>query len=312
MNEEEKLKMAYKLIQEEKYDEAAKIYFPLARKGCATAQIDAGICCLKGWGVPVNDTAAMKWFTRAAKKDIAYAQYCLARCYHHIVLCDRKKALAWYRKAADQGQREAQTILGVWYFYGREVDEDKATAVTWFEKAAAQGDMDAQYNLAFCYSCGYGVDRDVAKAVEWFREAAKQGDGDAKTILGICYSTGKGVKVNKKVALTWYYGHMYPTKESKDLYKRLTENIMTAMNTDVASNVMPEKEVFRNIGINIRCYRVYKAMTREELAERACISQYCLTNIERGAKVENIPMAAYVRIAKALDIDVWKLCSGKY
>lgn len=48
-------------------------------------------------------------------------------------------AAKWYRKAADQGFAESQFILGLCYYEGKGVEQNKAEAVKWFRKAAEQG-----------------------------------------------------------------------------------------------------------------------------------------------------------------------------
>lgn len=53
----------------------------------------------------------------------------------------------------------------------------------WFKKAADQGNVDAQNNLGVMYYTGEGVPKDMAKAREWLRKAAAQGNADAKANL---------------------------------------------------------------------------------------------------------------------------------
>ena len=45
----------------------------------------------------------------------------------------------------------------------------------WFRKAASQGDVDAQYLLGMCYEEGLGVQADRGEAYEWYARAAAQG-----------------------------------------------------------------------------------------------------------------------------------------
>ncbi|MDR1485939.1 MAG: SEL1-like repeat protein [Planctomycetaceae bacterium] len=45
------------------------------------------------------------------------------------------------------------------------------------------GDAYAQYSLGVCYYKGDGVKEDKAEAVTWFRKAVELGDADAKKIL---------------------------------------------------------------------------------------------------------------------------------
>ena len=60
---------------------------------------------------------------------------------------DHEEAVKWYRKAADQGDADAQFNLGVMYYNGEGVPEDDKEAVKWWRKAAEQGHAEAQYFL---------------------------------------------------------------------------------------------------------------------------------------------------------------------
>ena len=55
------------------------------------------------------------------------------------------------------------------------VPKNASQAVTWYRKAAEQGDADAQFNLGVMYAKGVGVPKDASQAVTWFRKAAEQG-----------------------------------------------------------------------------------------------------------------------------------------
>ncbi len=57
---------------------------------------------------------------------------------------DEVKSVYWFRKAANQGYADAQHSLGVCYFLGNGIKENKEKAKEWFEKAAAQGHKNAQ------------------------------------------------------------------------------------------------------------------------------------------------------------------------
>ena len=60
---------------------------------------------------------------------------------------DDGEAVAWFRKAAEQGYVDAQCNLGVMYRRGRGVPQDDAEAAAWYRKAAEQGLPEAQFNL---------------------------------------------------------------------------------------------------------------------------------------------------------------------
>jgi TPR repeat protein len=51
------------------------------------------------------------------------------------------------------------------------VPRDDAEAVRWYRKAADQGDADAQRNLGLMYATGRGVARDDVEAWRWLRKA---------------------------------------------------------------------------------------------------------------------------------------------
>ena len=65
---------------------------------------------------------------------VSGAVYALGRGWRRTT-----EAVAWYRKAAEQGLPDAQCYLGIMYGAGRGVPQDYGQAVFWFQKAAAQG-----------------------------------------------------------------------------------------------------------------------------------------------------------------------------
>ncbi len=59
------------------------------------------------------------------------------------------------RTLADQGYAAAEDALGTLYFTGHGVPQDYLLAVAWYLKAANQGDPDAQNNLGALYEDGF-------------------------------------------------------------------------------------------------------------------------------------------------------------
>ena len=66
---------------------------------------------------------------------------------------------------------------------------DYRTAVAHWKKAAKDGNANAQCNLGACYAQGLGVSQSYESAFEWYRKAAVQGNDVAQCNLGNCYST---------------------------------------------------------------------------------------------------------------------------
>ena len=108
------------------------------------------------------------------------------------------------RQSAERGDAEAQLALGVRYYNGVDVEQDKKEAANWFRKAAEQGNAEAQSCLGDCYMLGDGVEKDTAEAVKWYRKAADQGLAIAQRAIGLCYLNGEGVKQDAVEAVKWF------------------------------------------------------------------------------------------------------------
>lgn len=148
---------------------------------------------------------ALRWLERAQQGD-AEAQFMLGECYHcgKGVTKDDTSAFSWFRKAAEQNDRNAQYNLGVMYNSGIGTAPDYAQSAFWFRKAAEQGDTAAQRSLAIQYYYGRGVTQDYAQAVVWFKKAAEQGDADSQFMMGQCCLSGKGIPQDRVAAFGWY------------------------------------------------------------------------------------------------------------
>ena len=105
---------------------------------------------------------------------------------------DDNEAVAWYRKAADQGDVSAQANLGIMYFEGRGVPQDYEQAASWARKASDNGNAAAQENLAVAFDHGWGVAKDLKQGFYWHQKSAQQGFAQAQNSVGVAYLTGTG------------------------------------------------------------------------------------------------------------------------
>ena len=80
-----------------------------------------------------------------------------------------------YRKAANQGDAEAQFNLGLTYKEGQEVQQDNKMAAKWYQKAAEQDHITAQFNLGLLYQDGKGIRQNKTNAKEWYGRACDGG-----------------------------------------------------------------------------------------------------------------------------------------
>ena len=55
-----------------------------------------------------------------------------------------EKAIGWYERAAQQGDKEAQMLLGLCYEQGKGTDRSQAKAIFWIEKSCKN------YNTRAC------------------------------------------------------------------------------------------------------------------------------------------------------------------
>ncbi len=69
------------------------------------------------------------------------------------------------------------------YLYGRGVKQDGREAEAWLLRAAEAGQVDAQSILGLMYTTGVGVEQDRAKAKRWLYPAANAGDRQAIQML---------------------------------------------------------------------------------------------------------------------------------
>ncbi len=74
------------------------------------------------------------------------------------------------QKAAQQGDQEAQNIIGEYYLDSTGVQQDEEKAVYWFKKSAEQGNSLAMFHLGECYYKGRGVTADTVIAIDWLKK----------------------------------------------------------------------------------------------------------------------------------------------
>jgi TPR repeat protein len=116
---------------------------------------------------------------------------------------DAAKSVAWYRKAAEQGDTESQIELSYAYTQGEGVSQDPKLATEWLAKAA-RTEAALKVNLAHRYERGEGVPKDERKAFRTLREVVAGEDGWlAYDSFARAYARGIGVKRDPELAVHW-------------------------------------------------------------------------------------------------------------
>ena len=103
----------------------------------------------------------------------AKSQYSLACNYLEKVPQDATIGMKWLHESARQGFGPALGDLGLKYFYGDLVKQDKSLAVELWEKAAAKAHNPSRCNLAFCYMQGTHTEPSIERALGLLNDAAK-------------------------------------------------------------------------------------------------------------------------------------------
>jgi len=157
---------------------------PLAQAGDPQAELRLG----EQYGV-VNESTydpakSAIWLRKAAEQGQIDAQVMLAYAYREGegVPKDMVEAMRWYRTAADRGDQRAQSDMGLMYFKGWGTPRDVGQAISWWRKTADRGGPLASFaegSIASIYLKGDGVPQDYAAAAHWFRKAAEHGDPSA-------------------------------------------------------------------------------------------------------------------------------------
>ena len=127
------------------YPKAVAIWIPLATKGDAEAQFDLGQAYRLGRGVGTNLATAQAWFERAAEQGQVDAQTTLGLMLFQNG--DQPNGLKWLRKAADQGEARAMLVYGTALFNGDGVPQDPTRGYAYVSRAAGLGLAPAKQTL---------------------------------------------------------------------------------------------------------------------------------------------------------------------
>ena len=93
----------------------------------------------------------------------------------NLIAGNYSAAYSQYLQKANEGDTQAQNIIGNLYLLGLGVEENKHRAARWYLKAALKGNVEAQINLGQSYLNGQGLPRRPLKAMGWFHLARQAG-----------------------------------------------------------------------------------------------------------------------------------------
>ncbi|XP_028816328.1 death ligand signal enhancer [Denticeps clupeoides] len=172
------------------YEAAFSCFLSSAQHHYSKAQFNVGVCFEKGWGVQKDLKKALQFYRQAADAGHTQAQYRCAK----LLLSSRGQqsaedpgaAIALLQRAAAAGLTEAQRHLGV--VYSREPVRDGEKSAHYLRIAAQSGDALALLYLGQCYESGFGVPQCHSTAANLYSQAATKGNKHARNLLTSLYS----------------------------------------------------------------------------------------------------------------------------
>ena len=110
------------------------------------------------------------------------------------------KGLEYLKNAAAHGYGNAEYMLGLVYFNGVGVKQNKSNGFSLLVRAAAHGVVNAYYAIGMIYEMGLNGPKDPAKSLYWLEKAARFGSRDAIFVLAMKYADGIDVPKDENKA----------------------------------------------------------------------------------------------------------------
>lgn len=158
----------YALNIEDSPQQALNWYSIAAKKGNIDGYMYLAASYLNGLGTKVSKEKARRNVLNAAKKGSTYAQNALAeRFLRSRHRGERRMGYIWLKKAAENGQPDAQYELGYQLLKGPKRYADPKKAYYYLSLAAKQNHIKAQKTLSEMYQTGKGVEKNEVLAKKW-------------------------------------------------------------------------------------------------------------------------------------------------
>jgi uncharacterized protein len=207
-------------------ENAVSWYRKAAKHGSGAAMFNLGAAYYNGDGVDIDDDASCAWFLLAQEAGYAAADEAVSRATFENAKVpirafekigamyasgaelpkNASAALKWYRRAADDGSREASVAVASILAAGpHPTEEEFAEARRRCEQAANHSYAPAAYCMALIYRRGLGVAKDPIETAKWLARAADLGHAQATLQLGEAYWKGDGVKPDLVTAYMWIW-----------------------------------------------------------------------------------------------------------
>ncbi|MEK9967922.1 MAG: tetratricopeptide repeat protein [Ferrovibrio sp.] len=167
----------------------------------------AGQMLFKAEGGPRDRRGALPYLKRAAENNVADAQNMLAALLFNGdgVPADQKAGMDWWEKAALQGHGPSVNNFATYLAAGRGRPADPARAQKMIAAQAEAGFAPSQFRWALWLEQGWqGTKKDLPQAISWFHRAAENGHASGAYKYAAYLEAGEGVKADLPAARHWY------------------------------------------------------------------------------------------------------------
>ncbi|MGA0538967.1 tetratricopeptide repeat protein [Neotabrizicola sp. VNH66] len=199
--------LARQLFIDGKYDEAAAAARPLAEQGVARAQLLMGYFHENGLGVAADPALAVAWYEKAAAQGQPQAIHNLARSYEvgDLGLAeDKARARVLYEQAAALDFGASLHNLGRMWLWGEGGPADPAIGRALLERAVSLGHPEAIADLAYVLATGDGLPADLLRARALYETAAGHRIDWAERDFAEMLELGEGGPVDLARAQDYY------------------------------------------------------------------------------------------------------------
>lgn len=126
-----------------------------------------------------DEAYALQLFHQAADLGYKFSQFRLGQAYEYGLLgcpIDARTSIAWYTKAAAQGEHQSELALSGWYLTGTSgiLEQSDTEAYLWARKAAcAEPPLPkALFAMGYFTEVGIGCPSNLSEAKQWYGRAA--------------------------------------------------------------------------------------------------------------------------------------------
>lgn len=156
-------------------------YLLSAKSGDPYGTTNLSVMYLQGKGVEKDIKTGIKWAAKAANNGFVNAQINLALLYNEkgSSIYSEEKALHWFTEAAFRGSALAQYEIGIFHLKNQNYDK----TFEYFDLAVAGGNTDAMIMLAMMFEQGLATDQSSEKSLKLLQLAYEKGNKKAAHYL---------------------------------------------------------------------------------------------------------------------------------